>query len=369
MKPIRELLEIPGPCLTLVLAANGPGEAQIEIKHAVESLRKRMNGDSETLLASVIEEAKNLGNAAKPRGSIVMLRAPSMFETFHVDEPLEHKAQLADRFDIRTLLTIEHSQRAFYVLALSQSRTRLLRCTVDGSEEARFPEGTAVSLMDAMQTRKPDHVLDNRQAIPAPTAGAMGGVMFGTNTDAEAKDEYMLHFFMGLDSAVNIALKGHREPLIPVGVEHELALFKRVNTYPRLLTPGVHGAPDGLDGNEMHRRAMEFLREVESRPDSHVPADFDKRVGVGRASTHIQDIVAAAWEGRVSHFFFQANASYMGSFDPVRRRVKHTEDPLDAPVNLVDSAAEQTVLHAGDVRILPGSAMPNGLYFCALFRY
>jgi len=369
MKPIRELLETPGPCLTLVLAANGPGEAQIEIKNAVESVRKSMNGDAETLLAPVIEEAKNLGNAATPHGSIVMLRAPNLFETFRVSEPLDRKAQLADRFDIRTLLAIQHSQRSFYILALSQSRTRLLKCTVDGSEEIPFPEGTAVSLPDAMQTRKPDHVLDNRQAIPAPTAGAMAGVLSGTNTDAEDKDEYMLHFFMGLDTAVNIALKSHSEPLIPVGVEHELALFKRVNTHPHLLTPGVHGAPDGFDPNEMHRRAMEFLEEVEGRPARDVPADFDKRVGGGRASTHIQDIVAAAWEGRVSHFFFQPNASYMGSFDPVRRRVKHTEDPLDTPVNLVDSAAEQTVLHGGEARILPGSAMPNGVPFCALFRY
>ena len=260
------------------------------------------------------------------------------------------------------------AQKVFYILALSQNRTRILKCTQDDSEEVPFPAGVAVSLADAMQTRKPDHVLDNR-ASGGPSTGSMGGVMFGTSTDREDKDEYMLHFFMELDKAMNLVLKGSGDPLVPVGVEHEIALYRRVNTYPHLLEPGIHGAPDGLEGGEMHRRALELLEQRVREPGNEVPADFDKRVGTGHASTHIQEIVAGAWEGRVSHFYFQPNAHYMGTYDHVRQRVKRTDDPLDSPVDLIDAAAWQTVLHGGQVRLLPGSALPNGVPACALFRY
>ena len=179
----------------------------------------------------------------------------------------------------------------------------------------------------------------------------------------------MLHFFTQLDRGVNIVLKGSDVPLIPVGVEHEVALYRRINTYPQLIEPGVYGAADGLELAEIHRRASELLQQQRSQPGYEVPADFDKRVGTGHASTHFQDIMVAAAAGRVSHLFFQPNTTYMGTFDPVRQRVKHTVDPLDSPQPLIEVAAWETILHGGIVRVLPGSAMPNGVPVCALFRY
>jgi len=102
---------------------------------------------------------------------------------------------------------------------------------------------------------------------------------------------------------------------------------------------------------------------IGKQPEPHL-ADFDKKVGTGHASVHIQDIVAAAYEGRVSHLFFQENAQYEGSFDVVRQRVHR-----DTAQDLVDSAATETLAHGGDARILSASAMPNGVAVCALFRY
>jgi hypothetical protein len=219
-----------------------------------------------------------------------------------------------------------------------------------------------------METRQPDHVLDNSSA-GGPSTGSMGRVMFGTGTDREGKDEYLHNFFRQVDRAVNVVLKGSKDPLVTVGVEHEIALYGRLNTYAGLVEPGVHGAADGLEGRDMHQRALELLEQHMKQPGNEVPADFDKRVGTGHASTHIQDIVAAAWEGRVSHFYFQRNAQYQGSFDPVRHRVKHTDDPLETPTDLVESAAWQTIQHGGIARVLPASAMPKGVPVCALFRY
>jgi hypothetical protein len=211
-------------------------------------------------------------------------------------------------------------------------------------------------------------VLDS-SITAGPSMGAGTRVMFGTSGDTEARDEYIVHFFVELDRAVVNALRGATEPLIPAGVDHELAMYRRINTYPHLVEPGISGAPDGLEGGEMHRRALELLDRRATEMGTEVPADFDKRVGTGHASTHLQEIITAAWEGRISHLFFQSNAIYMGTFDPVRHRVKHTDNPVDSPRDLIDSAAEQTILHGGMAKILPASAMPNGVPVCALMRY
>jgi hypothetical protein len=219
-----------------------------------------------------------------------------------------------------------------------------------------------------MQTEKPDHVLDSRSSA-GPSVGSMKGVLFGTSSDADHHDEYLLHFFEQIEKGVNLALKGINEPLIPCGVEHELALYRRVSTHGHLVEPGIHGAPDGLEMPELQRRALELLQERPPSAAVNLLSDFDKKVGAGLGSVQIGEIVIAAYLGRVFHLYFQESARYSGTFDLTRRRVKHTEDPLDKPVDLIEIAARETIAHAGEAHVVAGSKMPNGVPVCAIFRY
>lgn len=360
---VRELASAAGPCITIVLQHNGTGDSALQLKHAVETVRQELTtrGADQSLLDPVLSVAKNAAGAAKPHDSLVILRSPTILQVHRVSgaTPL---VRVDDHFDLRTVLAVAQSDIAFYLLALSMNRTRILKCDRATSEELPFPAGMPNSLADFKQTRKPDHVLDNR-ASGGPSIGG-GTVMFGTSSDREDKDEYMVHFFSSLDRAVNVALKGAREPLVVVGVEHEIALYRRVNTYANLVEPGVHGAPDGLEGGEMHRRALELLDQRNAQPMIDL-SEYDKKVGTGHASHHVQEIVAAAYEGRVSHLFFQESARYLGTYDPARQRVKHIDDGSD----LIEAAAFETLRQGGEVKLSPASAMPNGVPVCAFFRY
>lgn len=367
---MRELMATPGPCITIVLAGNETGDTAMELKAALNSLRAKLEHqkvNAESLLAPIADAAREFRGETKSKGNVAILQAPSLTRAFRVGRAVKAVARVAERFDVRALLEIRNAQKKFYILALSQNRTRLLECTESTAREIELP-GAPSSLGESRHTRKPDHVLDNRSSA-GPSMGAGGGVLFGTSGDADDKYEFLLDFFQELDKGVNAALRQSTDPLIVAGVEHEIALYRRANTYPHLIEPGVHGSPDGLEGGEIHRRALELLEQREAANGTEVPADFDKRVGTGHASIHIQEIVTAAWEGRVSHLYLQQNASYTGVFDPVRQRVKHTDDPLESPVDLVESAAEQTILHGGEVKILAGTAMPSGVPVCALMRY
>lgn len=370
-KNLKELVTGTGPCVTIVLAGNEAGDTTVEFKDALGKVRHELEArgiDAAAFLEPVLAPDAVPAGETKRRGPIAILLSPETLLVRRVGPAVQPVVSVSDRFELRTLLSIADKRTSFYILALSQNRTRMLECTDDNSQEIPLPAGFPQSLVEAMQSRKPDHVLDNR-AAGGPSTGSMKGVMFGTSTEREDKDEYMLHFFMELDKGVNVVLKSHTEPLVIVGVEHELALYMRVNTYPHLVPPGVHGAPDGLDGGDMHRRALDLLAAQTPEPARTALTDFDKKVGTGHASTHIQEIVAAAYEGRASHIFFQENAKYEGIFDTVRGRVKHSDDPLDSPVNLIEEAAIQAILHGGEAHILPSSAMPNGVPVCAIFRY
>ncbi len=341
---IRELAATPGPCITIALAGNDVGDTAIEQKDAIHSIRKQLESlhvDASELLAPL------LAAGVQARGGTVFLRAPEFMQIYRV--PGVAPVVLAgERFDLRTILAVMDAQQDFYILALSQKRTRLIKCTRTTSEEVPFPAGFAAGLADAMQA-EPDSTKDTR---------APGGT-----------SEHLLHFFMNLDKAVNAILKNGSASLIPVGVDHEVALYRRVNHYAHLVEPGVHGSPDAIESGELQRRAMETLDQRAQRPGMEVPSDFDKRVGTGHASVHIQEIIAAAYEGRASNIFFQPAATYMGTYDAVRQVVKRTDDPLDSPTDLIEAAAWRILSQGGEAKLLPASAMPNGVPVCAVFRY
>ena len=365
---IKELAGAAGPCITIALQGTAGGGTAVAWKGAIQTVRKELQRRGITG-GELLDPLTN-GNAQsivdiKPGEGVVILRSPSIMQ-IHKVAAVEPVVKVDDHFAIRTLLSLAAGQTSFYILALSQRRTRILKCDSAQFEEIPFPEGFPTSLAEAMQTRKPDHDLENRSS-GGPSMGG-GAVLFGTSSDRDGKDEYLIHFFKSIDKAVRSVLSNSAEPLIPVGVEHEIALYRRLNSYPQFMEPGVHGAPDGLEGGEMHKRALQVLGKRESQPPVEL-ADFDKRVGTGHASIHAQEIVAAAYEGRVSHLFLQATAQYPGTYDAVRQRVKRTDDPLDSPVDLIEAAARETMRHGGGVAILPAPAMPGGVPVCALFRY
>ena len=214
---IRELMNTPGPCLTLVC---GTGPA---LSTALNALRRTVkNGDAgaEGLIDAVAADSKELA-AANKAGQVAIFRSPETTFAVHVGPEVKPFAGIASRFDLRTLFAVAGAQRRFYILALSQKRTRLLACTQDHSEEVPFPAGVPVSFEEDRQTRKPDHVLDNMGSA-GPSVGSMKGVMSGTSADREDKDQHMLHFLREIDRAVNALLKGSTDTLLVAGVEREV---------------------------------------------------------------------------------------------------------------------------------------------------
>lgn len=363
---LRRLAAATHPCITLVLPLNGISDPRIRLKDAIRSLESQV--EEKSMLASVSGLAERDEVARGSKGALVILRSPEVFEHFITDQNVPEIVEAGEHFNIRPILAIAEKQKLFYILALSQKHVRVLRCSQKDSEDVALPSGTPASLDDSKQTSKPDHDLENRSS-GGPSMGSMKGVMFGTSSGKEDKDEYLLHFIMEVEKGVHTLLKDSGAPLVVVAVEHELAVYKRVNTYPHLIDPGVHGAPDGLKGGEMHKRALELLQASTPEPVRKILDGFDKHVGTGHASTHAQEIVKAAHEGRVSHLLFQENAQYMGNFDEIRQKVKRHDDAIEQKHDLINAAVVETLRHGGDVYVLSGDKMPKGVPLAAMLRY
>jgi hypothetical protein len=147
------------------------------------------------------------------------------------------------------------------------------------------------------------------------------------------------------------------------GVEYEIATFRKVNVYPQLAQ-----APDGLKGGELHKRALDAVRSFFEEPVRTALARYES-AGTQRFSSTVKEIVKASFEGRVLDLILAEGAQYMGVFDAATYGVKGHKSPMAGDEDLLNAAALQTVLHAGEVFIVPASEIPHGAPAIAVYRY
>ena len=173
--------------------------------------------------------------------------------------------------------------------------------------------------------------------------------------DRDHPESHLGRFYREIDRDVNALLKDGYPPMVVVGVEHEVALFHRLTTYPACVEPGIRGLPGHLGQNEMYKQSLDLVRSVTTGRARRALQNFDKQIGTGHASADVQEIVRAASVGRVEHLFLLENGSVPGA--------------VDGGTDLLDTAAVQTLRHGGDVQTLLETSMPSGGPICAIFRY
>ncbi len=368
---IKELAAASGPCLSIFLpadpAAGQKGGTPSRVRHAIEAAEHKL-AEKAVDPAEARHLIESLREAAGE--GLALFRSFDVFRVFALPEgtAVEECVELGDHFYVKPLLPLCGVDHVFYILALSQKHIRLLRCTTNSSEEVPLPNSAPTSLHDDMQTDQPDHDLENRGG-GGPSTGSMKGVMFTTSTAREDKPEYMRTFYKHVSEAVTNVLKGEKAPLVIAGVDYETALFRRENTYPHLAENAVHGAPDGLKGGEMHKRALEAVAPYFEAPLKQALARYEQAAGSEKASSTIREIVAAAFDGRVADLMLDLNARYMGNFDEATHRVRGHKQPLPGDEDLLNAAAVQTILHSGQVFVVPANKLPNGAPAVAVMRY
>jgi hypothetical protein len=375
-RDLKTILAAEGPCLSAYISLSTAPTNQsartnaLEWKETLRTLESKVqqNGAAARELFESIRDWDGILQGQPPQGrSVAVLRSPDVFRVTWIEEPVKSRAELGPHFYIRPLLPELTRDKTFYILALSQKNVRLLRCTSRTSEEVPFPQHIATSYEAYMNTAKPDHLTEGR-AAPGPGAGSSKGVMFTVSADREDKDQYLAHFYRQIDRGMEEILRGKSEPVVLAGVEYELALYRSLNSNLHLAQECVQGAPNSLKSGEMHARALDaMLRCYEKKVDEAL-AQYNHKVGAG-ASNRLKEVVTAAHDGRVLTLLVSDSLETTGVFDESTHTVKGRETGSSEDEDLINDAAVQTILHAGQVFVVANGKMPNGAPLAAIFRF
>jgi hypothetical protein len=377
LKDLKSLLSATGPCLSIVMPlSTAPGNQSNRQNdlHWKECLRRLESGaqgygqDARQLVDSIASWDAVLGDGQQAGRSVAVFRSPEVFQVVWLDKEVKDYCTVGPVFYIRPLLAEMMNERAFYILALSQKNTRLLRCTGKTSEEVPFKNGAQTSFDTWMNQAKPDHNDRNKGSVGPSNGANKQGAIAPLGADREAKDEYLSHYFKQIDRALNEMLRAHTEPLVLAGVEYELPLYREVNSYPHLCGEAVKGAPDGLKGGEMHARALQALEESYANRVDNALAEWNHKVGAG-GSSRLEEVVTAAHDGRVLTLVISDSEQRTGAFREETNTVEANPRGGRNEEELVNEAAVQTILHAGKVLVAPQDKMPDGAVVAATFRY
>ncbi len=343
LEKFRGLASAAGPCISIVLVEREARDARIAFKQALSHVCTKLLASASkhevaSLLAPLEAAAESTIDSSKEPATFILLRSPDICESFRTRYPVGQPiAAVGDCFRLRPLLALASKHLEFCILALRLNDTRIFKCTDQVCEAVRFPKKAAT------------------EAAGFIPGASQSSIRAEPVHDRDHSENHLGHFYREVDRDVNALLKDRHPPLVVVGVEHEVALFHRLTTYPACVEPGIRGLPGHLGDNEMYRQALQLIRSVTTGPVHRALERFDKEVGTGHASANVQEIVNAAATGRVEHLFLLENGT-----------VPSAEGGED---DLLDTAAVETLRHGGDVHTLLETNMPSGGLVCAIFRY
>ena len=386
---LRELLaQTIGPLVTITMPIVRPGSDQQQnvarfknlIREAARMLREWGvdKHDIEPMMAPAWDLLNN-GDAAFQRDGLAVFisAAPTTMRYYNVGIPLDEKVIVGDRFHVKSLMPALTSEGRFYVLTLSQNQVHFLEAVGSELHQIEVP-GLPENMDTALQLTNEGRN-DGVKAVGAsgrPDApgtqtgiGGQSGSFAGHGAGEEDKKEYIQQYFHVIDSALQPILKDKDEPLVLVAVDYHHPLYKQANTYKHLTEEGIIGNPTGYTAQDILQKAHEIVDPL-FRQDQQVDKDrYQELFHKNQASNRLDDILQAAYMGRIDSLFVPLDTELWGTYDfnAQKLSVHDAQQPGDA--DLLDLAATQTILNGGTVYAVPRQDMPDGSAIAAVYRY
>jgi hypothetical protein len=382
------------PCVSLYLPTFRGG---VEVQQSPIRLKNLLRQTEEQLEAvgnghrgkghALLDEARRLVDDMafwqRQSDGLALFLAPGVFRTFSVPVSFPELALVGDRFHVAPLLRLLEGDGPFHVLALSQKSVRLFEATRHTIEECDLGD-VPRSVQEALRYDETEHSLQFHSVPSTPqTVGSRGRGGAGSQAVHTGRRQGMFHghgvvdddakaqvqrFIQVLDDALVAKLRNRPLPLVVAAVDYELAMYRQYSKHPKLVPGGVEGNPQLLSADELRELAWREVRPVFLEEIKRDARRYHDLQGSARASGELDEVLAAAVDGRVEALFVDTTDHRWGRFDAAGRKVEVHEDRKPGDEDLVDRAAFEVLFHGGTVHALEAHT-PSGGPVAALYRY
>lgn len=375
-KDFQQLIETTnGPCISIFMPTHRFGvetlQDPVRLKNLLRTVERNLgtwglkSGVIDEILAPVHELLGNYNFWQHQANGLAIFCSPGMFRLFRVPLRLPELAIVAERFHLKPLLPLVTRDDRFYVLALSQSQVKLFLGTREAMQE--------VEVEDLPQAVNGDQE-GNERFVGVHTAGgtrtgSRGAILHGTGAGEEDRKEGLESHFRRVDRALRPLLSLEDAPLVLATVDYLNAMYRRVNSYRRLLDTWIPGNFDRIAAEELHSKVLPVLLDHFAVEQRRAAAHFLELEHTDRTSSELNRVLPAAYRGQVEVLLVAVGVQSWGRFAPETGEVEAVERPGSADQDLLNLAALYTYLAGGAVFAVGPEAVPGNGPLAAILRY
>lgn len=283
------------------------------------------------------------------------------FEYYRTPHSFSEQVMVDDHFLITPLIPMISLEGTFCMLVLSQKKMRLLKCTRTSVEEIELKDSPT-----SIEEFKKYNVYQKN--ITTAGSGGSASVFHGWGDGSVETDE-VENYLKTIENEVTSILRKRNDPLVLIGIEEALSIYRNVNHYSRLMDNAISGNPDPLSNTEIKAEGWKIIQSFFLKDMYEDIERFGNLLGSDRQSDNLTKIVEAAYYGRVESLFIPIDEQSWGRYDVERDVVHRSEEQKDGEYDLINMAAIKTLTQSGNVYALDKENMPDGTSIAAIFRY
>lgn len=376
-KVIEELIsEKEEPCISVYMPTRAA--ASIEVKQMPIQLKNLLNSVKKDLQEKLCMDSRDIDTLLKPATDLLGDRIfwqnqkeglsifinPEHFHYFRLNNSVPENSLVSKYFNVMPLIPEILFNNVYYVLALSKNMNRVFRCTRSSIEQLAI-EGIPESLKEISKYTESEKSLSHHFS---GSKGA-GAIAHGVGEIAPDLREELLTYFRQIDQGLNKSLdKKTKSPLIVMSVKDIFSSYSEVNSYPYLLGDSVEGNPDETPQDTIIKSTLPIASKYFDSQIDDINQVYHNIKGIGKTSTHLEEIVSAAYFSRVEQLLVKSNASQSGNFNPDENKVSLATEG-EGEYNLYNFAAINTIANGGQVYVLDEGKMPDKENIIAFYRF
>ena len=373
--PNKMIFEEGGPCISLYQKTHryppDNHEDMIVYKHLVQQLEKALTRkypdvDAEAIMKPFYELKDDRAFWEHTPDGIAILANKATCVIYLLSGAVENLAVVADDFRVLPLLAYAQSSARYCLLGISSGSFSMFEGNQYEMKEMPISPDIARNIDDVLGKEHPEGFLNHGRY-----GGSDGVAMFhGHGGRKDAIDKDLEKFFRYVDKTVleNFA-KPMKLPLILVSLEEHQSAFRKLSNNPYLVEEGIETSYESLDLNQLARLSWELMAPRSLAKTLATVERYKIAKANHTGSDDVEEVVRAAYEGRVDTIFIEANKSIPGRFDVLSESMEcGSADDFDCG-DIIDAIVKAVMKNNGEVIVLPEEKMPSDTGVASIFRF
>ncbi len=285
---------------------------------------------------------------------LAIFASPEFFEKYTLPINFQEYTYISKEFYLKPLAPILSGNGKFYILSLQLKDVKFFEATRHSIGEIKIDEITPSNLRDRVGYDYEEKHLQFR----SQQEGEGHAIFHGHGGGGKDHKDEIFKFYKAIDDGLNKLINQEKAPLVVFCQDYMFPIYKEANTYNNLYDTPIHGNPNDVDLMGLHQRAINTVEPYLNEEEKKNLKKYDD-IPLSQKSAAVQDILPAAFEGKIDTLFLENSEEIWGTFDEETMKVKIQDKQTEENTSLMNLAAVKVLENKGSVYLLESPFMPE----------